>query len=118
MAECRGVILPFALCISHFAISAIHRQDTPMKTSVCALVVVLCLSTACSGSGDPRLAHSSRTDRAGWVHVHLEGTPAQIGFQHGYLLAPEIDDSLKMFAFFVKRSYGKDWAFFRQAAKR
>ena len=33
-----------------------------------------------------------RFDRGGWKYVHLEGTPAQIGFQHGQLLASEIAD--------------------------
>src|SRR5205085_432808 len=57
-----------------------------------------------------------RVDRAGWVFVHLEGTPEQIGFQHGSLLAPEIDDVLKMMRLFVARTSGKDWAFYRKAA--
>jgi len=59
-----------------------------------------------------------REERAGWVYVHLEGSPEQIGFHHGALLAPEIDDALKMMKLFVKRSSGKDWAFYRQAAER
>jgi len=28
--------------------------------------------------------------------VHLEGSPAEIGFQHGYLLTPEIEDNFKV----------------------
>ena len=35
-----------------------------------------------------RLGHAYRFDRGGWVYVHLEGKPEDIGFQHGYLLAP------------------------------
>ena len=33
-----------------------------------------------------------RFDRGGWTYVHLEGTPAEIGFEHGSLLAAEIAD--------------------------
>ncbi len=34
-------------------------------------------------------------ERNGWIQVHLEGSPAEIGFQHGYLLAPEIKDNFQ-----------------------
>ena len=37
-----------------------------------------------------------RPQKNGWTFVHLEGEPADIGFQHGYLLASEIDDMLKV----------------------
>src|SRR5258706_741540 len=80
-----------------------------------AAIIISQLSLAAT---NPRLARSSREVRAGWVYVHLEGAPRDIGFQHGYLLAPEIDDSLKMFAYFLKRSSGKDWAFYRSAAQK
>ena len=45
------------------------------------------------GSDDPRLAKSYRFNRGGWIYVHLEGSPHDIGFQHGYLLADEIADA-------------------------
>lgn len=32
----------------------------------------------------------------GWIFVHLEGSPFDVGFQHGYLLAPEIADAEKV----------------------
>jgi hypothetical protein len=72
-----------------------------------------------SAKADPRLKNSSREDRDGWIFVHLQGTPEQIGFQHGYLLAPEIDDCLRMSAhFFAKGPTKKEWSFFREAAER
>ena len=67
---------------------------------------------------DPRLKKAGREDRNGWISVHLEGTPAEIGFQHGYLLAPEIDDVLRMYAYYINGSVKKDWSFFREAAER
>ena len=36
-----------------------------------------------------------RPEKNGWTFVHLQGTPHQIGFQNGYLLTPEIEDTLK-----------------------
>jgi hypothetical protein len=53
----------------------------------------------------------------GWIFVHLEGTPFDVGFQHGYLLAPEIEDAEKLIAWGQTRDGKKDWNFFRTAAK-
>jgi len=41
---------------------------------------------------EARLKPAYRFARGGWIYVHLEGSPADIGYQHGYLLAPEIED--------------------------
>lgn len=67
---------------------------------------------------DPRLKKASRAnDHNGWVQVHLEGSPAEIGYQHGYLLAPEIQDTLKAISVEMAHEEKKDWAFFRKAAQ-
>ena len=34
-----------------------------------------------------------RFERDGWIYVHLEGSPLEIGYQHGNLLAPEVADA-------------------------
>jgi len=67
---------------------------------------------------DPRLKNSfRRPELNGWIFVHLEGTPAQIGFQHGYLLANEILDAHREVKNEVAHDEKKDWQFFRDAAK-
>src|ERR1022692_2485476 len=53
----------------------------------------------------------------GWTFVHLQGTPHQIGFQNGYLLAPEIEDTLKVVILEETHGTKKDWQFFRNAAQ-
>jgi hypothetical protein len=53
----------------------------------------------------------------GWTLVHLQGAPAQIGYQHGYLLASEIEDLQKVLLLELTHDYGKEWTFFREAAK-
>jgi len=58
-----------------------------------------------------------RPAKNGWTFVHLEGTPSQIGFQHGYLLAREILDAQKVTALEQTHDSKKDWPFFRDAAK-
>ena len=53
----------------------------------------------------------------GWIFVHLEGTPFNMGFQHGYLLAPEIEDAEKVVVLEHTHDGKHDWNFFRNAAK-
>jgi hypothetical protein len=56
-------------------------------------------------------------NEGGWTYVHLEGTPAQIGFQHGYLLAREIEDNVNVYRVEIPHSVQRDWNFFRDAAQ-
>ena len=56
-------------------------------------------------------------EKNGWTYVHLQGTPHEIGFQNGYLLAPEIEDFLKVVMLETQHDYHKDWSFFRDAAE-
>src|SRR5882724_8646694 len=64
------------------------------------------------------LAGSSRRPPvSGWTVVHLSGSPAQIGYQHGYLLAAEIADLQKVFLLELTHDTGKNWNFYRDAAK-
>ena len=66
---------------------------------------------------DPRLAAAYRFDRGGWVYVHLAGSPEAIGYQHGYLLAPEIADALNAVRTIDTHLSGRPWDFFRTAAR-
>ncbi|HTW30212.1 MAG TPA: C45 family peptidase [Candidatus Sulfotelmatobacter sp.] len=58
-----------------------------------------------------------RSERNGWTFVHLQGTPHEIGFQNGYLLAPEIADTLKVVQLEETHESKKDWQFYRDAAE-
>jgi hypothetical protein len=71
---------------------------------------------AANGKSDPRLAKALRFERGGWIYVHLEGSPQDIGFQHGYLLAPEIWDAFNAVKLTDTHQTQRDWQFFRQAA--
>jgi hypothetical protein len=57
-----------------------------------------------------------RFNRGGWIYVHLEGSPHDIGFQHGYLLAEEISDAFAVIRLEATHNTGRDWNFFRRAA--
>jgi hypothetical protein len=82
------------------------------------LLVAFALPAVTQESANPRLQHAFRQPaRNGWTFVHLEGRPSDIGFQHGYLLAPEIQDMLKVTELEVTHDNAKDWTFFRDAAR-
>jgi hypothetical protein len=70
-----------------------------------------------ASSNDPRLKATYSFERGGWVYVHLEGDPATIGFQHGYLLAKEIEDAFPAVQAGMMHSTQRDWGFFRQVAR-
>src|SRR5512142_1532142 len=65
-----------------------------------------------AGAKDPRLQNAYRFERGGWTYVHLEGTPEQIGFQHGYLLAPEIADGMESYKLRATHDTERPWTFF------
>jgi hypothetical protein len=68
---------------------------------------------------DARLKKSFRKpEQNGWIYARLEGAPAEIGFQHGYWLAPEIQDTLRVVELGITHDSKKDWAFFRSAAEK
>lgn len=41
------------------------------------------------------LKEGRRSERSGWIYLHVKGEAHERGFQHGYLLAPEIADGIR-----------------------
>ncbi len=93
------------------------------------LILSLLLPALCFGGSkrlagnqtgaDPRLEGSSRKpEKAGWIFVHLEGSPGTVGFQHGYLLAPEIEDNQKAIALSTTHEVNRSWAELRDVAQK
>ena len=89
-----------------------------MRRIVFFLVAFAVLPAVCFAQSDSCLTKATRTQQDGWILVHLEGTPSEIGYQHGYLLAPEIDDAIKTLAGLFKGVTGRDWGFFREVAEQ
>src|SRR5690242_17858498 len=76
------------------------------------------LVLAAKAKNDGRLKRSFRKpEKNGWIPLHLEGEPNEIGFQHGYWLAREIATAHRTIAFELQHDSNKDWRFFRGAAK-
>src|SRR5947209_7276912 len=92
-------------------------RPTPILSAVLFLGLAIALISR-EPQTDPRLKKASRSsERSGWVQVHLEGTPGEIGFQHGYLLAAEIQDAFQAISLEVTHGEKKDWEFFRKTAQ-
>ena len=66
---------------------------------------------------DDPMKGSYRFERDGWIFVHLEGAPEQVGYQHGKLLAKETEDLLRVLKPFLLHETRKDWNFYRKASQ-
>jgi len=108
-----------------------YEERAKMKKSIisCLLAVSLMIpactkkqeGSAASGApsaGEARLGTSFREDKNGWIYVHLAGHPSQVGFQHGWYLAAEIDDLLRTMAFYFEHTTKRQWSFLREASER
>src|SRR5262245_61429987 len=84
---------------------------------ICA--AFLSILAACTNSPEKkdRLTGSSRENKNGWIYVHLEGSPADIGYQHGYLLAKDIDTSVQAVSYLLQHDMHHGWEFYRNAAR-
>ena len=100
----RGIMVVAVLCV--------------VSTGFASFAVDAKVNTPQTAETDARLKHAfRRPQNNGWTFVHLEGAPSEIGFQHGYLLAPEIEDALKVTILEQTHDNAKDWQFFRGAAQ-
>jgi hypothetical protein len=81
------------------------------------LMMLCCAVMAAADQSDARLQKAYRFQKGGWTYVHLEGSPADVGYQHGYLLAPEIADAFEAIKLFDMRETQRDWEFFRTTAR-
>jgi hypothetical protein len=74
-----------------------------MKNVLVLLLVVLAGSLRAQGQANDHLtkeqnswlAKADRHEKNGWIYLHIEGSPVERGFQHGYLLSQEIKEALR-----------------------
>ena len=88
---------------------------------VLAVVSASIASAAAKGATGDSAASSGpgyRFQTGGWTYVHLEGDPAQIGFEHGQLLTAEIEDLVHVIQVESQHDTRRDWAFYREAGKK
>ena len=91
---------------------------TPLLYALALLLALAFTLVSRDPQSDPRLKRAARGgERGGWIQVHLEGKPSEIGFQHGYLLAAEIKDAFQDISAELMHDEKKDWEFFRKTAR-
>jgi hypothetical protein len=95
-----------------------YKMKKALYGTTALLTVIMFGCTQKHEAAHDRMANASRLDSNGWIYVHLKGSPADIGYQHGYLLAPEIDTLMKAEMYYMPYASKKDWAFYRSAAAR
>lgn len=82
-----------------------------------SILVALSLLISCNTSTNRKetrakgkiLSPASRSEKNGWIYIHLEGAPAEIVYQHGYLLANEIIDLRNIMSMFYEKTTEKNW---------
>jgi hypothetical protein len=74
-------------------------------------------ATGISNQQKEWLSHANRHEKSGWIYVHIEGSPEERGFQHGYLLAKEIDEALMQMNKVWYYQTGLDWKWLVQKGK-
>jgi hypothetical protein len=87
------------------------------KNFICLLLIAavtagLALAADLTKEEQAWLAKAVREETNGWVFLHIEGKPFARGFQHGYLLAKEIAESLRVVKYITWWDTGKEWPFF------
>ncbi len=113
-----GIVVALVVCAAALWAAipqvSLHAKAAAAKANTPAPIAS---SVATAAVDDARLAGSYRFERGGWVYVHLEGTPAQVGYQHGFLLAPEIADALNAYRIGATHSTKREWNFFRETSR-
>ncbi|NQV19263.1 MAG: hypothetical protein HQ534_12070 [Armatimonadetes bacterium] len=76
------------------------------------------LSIELTADEEAWLEKANRYEKDGWIFVHIEGKPFERGFQHGYLLANELKEVLRINKFLAEWYTGEDFNFFVEHANK
>lgn len=83
-------------------------------------LVLTCIVSCCAAhaASDPQMKGAFRNPQAnGWIYVHLEGSPSEIGFQHGYLLAKDIEDAKRAIELSTVNEVKHKWGELRKVSR-
>ncbi|MGZ5495416.1 MAG: C45 family autoproteolytic acyltransferase/hydrolase, partial [Candidatus Aminicenantales bacterium] len=90
----------------------------PLQKKIASLMLIAVVGASALFAADLTkdeqswVAKASRETRNGWVYLHIEGQPFARGFQHGYLLAKEIAESLRVEKHMIWWDTGREWPYF------
>ncbi len=83
-----------------------------------AVAVVLSAASPPTPEQEGWLRHAGRSEKHGWILLHIEGDARARGFQHGYLLAKEIAESLRVRRVTWTYESGMEWDWLVQQTKQ
>ena len=98
----------------------------PRALAVCLISFLCIYVVSVAGATDSPSASSSQKsihnsysfEKGGWTYVHLDGTPSEIGFEHGQLLSAEIEDLVGVIKLETAHDTRRNWKFFREAGRK
>ena len=89
-----------------FLFTPLDASFRPFRLWLLVLLVVqaFCLFLRAPAIAAPQLTPSqqsilnkaNRHEKEGWIYLHIEGTPQERGFQHGFHLAQEIAEGIRV----------------------
>ncbi len=56
-------------------------------------------------------------DQDGWTYLYVAGEPFERGFQNGYLLAKDVDETIEIISYYLEKTTDKKWDYYREAAQ-
>jgi hypothetical protein len=86
-----------------------------------SILLISCHSSSSKNtslSHEQKMASASRSEKNGWIVIHLEGSPEVAGYQQGYLLANEIVDLRGAMGMLNLKTTGRSWEFYRNESER
>jgi hypothetical protein len=95
-----------------------------MKKVIILLLAVFICSTVVRSQTNFQLTNEQKTwlskanrhEKNGWIYLHMEGAPEERGFQHGYLLAKEIKESIRVLSVVWQYQSALEWQWLVQKA--
>src|SRR5438552_17916579 len=92
-----------------------------MPTLIASLGLAWPLESAMAGPLSPHqqtcLRKAQRHEKQGWIYLHVEGAPGERGFQHGYLLAKDTAECLRVRRRMWEYQSGMEWPWLVAQAK-
>src|SRR5579862_1580658 len=88
----------------------------PLLAAACMTLNWQVRAGALSSEQQQCISKAHRFERHGWIYLHVEGEAGDRGFQHGYLLAPEIAEGLRVTKACWEYATAMDWPWVVQRA--
>jgi hypothetical protein len=84
-------------------------MTSALRLLAAGILVAISLSAAEPQRLTNSLAKAKRYEKNGWTFLHVEGDARELGFQHGYLLAKEIQDGIRVTRAGWEYTSAMDW---------